>query len=138
MLAENQYHPCLVCGKPGVEKYSETLPDGAVLIKVFHDNEKFCEFPEYTSVDSFLRRTELKVKSKPIDHCPVCGQLGTIRSYRPNKSRRNFKWSFYVAHEHVQGYWGKKTKIRKERRCHIKTYDQLKVIKKELGMTERC
>jgi hypothetical protein len=94
MLMANQYQPCLVCGKPGVEKYSETLPDGAVLIKVFHDNRKFCEFPEYKSVDWFLHRKEKKVKSKIIAYCPVCGKSGRINSYRPNKSRKNFKWSF--------------------------------------------
>ena len=133
---ENQYQPCLVCGKPGVERYSETLPDGAVLIKVFHDNRKFCAFPEYKSVDSFLHRGEKKVKSKIIDQCPVCGKAGRITSFRPNKSRKNFKWSFYVAHEQVEGYWGKKTKIRKVRRCYIKSEDQKNAIKKELGMIQ--
>ena len=133
MLMDTQSQPCLVCGRPGVEKYSETLPDGAVLIKVFHDDQKFCAFPEYKSFDSFLHRKENKVKSKIISHCPVCGKSGRINSYRPNKSRESFKWRFYVDHEQVQGYWGKKTKIRKIRRCYMKTEDQDNA-KKELGM----
>ncbi|NAL77293.1 hypothetical protein [Nitrososphaera sp. AFS] len=135
MSVENQYYPCLVCGALGVEKYSETLPDGAVLIKVIHDNGQFCEFQEYKSVDSFLQRKKNKVKSKIISHCPVCGKPGRINSYRPDKSRKNFKWAFYVDHERVQGYWGKKTKIRKIRRCYMKTEDQENA-KKELGMTQ--
>lgn len=131
------YTTCLKCDKPGIEKAIETLPDGAILIKVFHQNGKFCVFQEYKLVDSFLHRNEQKVKCKPTDHCPVCGKPGRINSYLPNKSRKNFKWRFYVDHERVQGYWGKKTKIRKIRRCYMKTEDQEKA-KKELGMTERC
>lgn len=88
---------------------------------------------EYKSVDSFLHREEIKVKSKTIDQCPVCGKSGRINSYRPHKSRKNFKWSFYVDHERLQGCWGKKTKIRKVRRCYIKTEDH-QYAKKELGM----
>jgi hypothetical protein len=134
MLMDSHYQPCLVCGKPGVEKYSEMLPNGAVLIKVFHNDRKFCSFPEYKSVNSFLHREEKKVKSKIINHCPACGKSGRVRSYRPNKSQKNFKWSFLVAHEHLQGYWGKKTKIRKVRRCYMNTDDQENAVKKELGM----
>jgi hypothetical protein len=133
MLMDTQYHPCLVCGRPGVETYSETLPECAMLIKVFHNDQKFCAFPKYKSFDSFLHRKENKVKSKLISHCPVCGKSGKINSYRLNKSRKNFKWGFYVDHERVQGYWGKKTKIRKIRRCYMKTEDQENA-KKELGM----
>jgi hypothetical protein len=95
MLVDNQYQACIVCRKPGVEKYSETLPDGAMLIKVFHENGKFCAFSQYKSVDSFLRK-ENKVKSKMISHCPYCGKPGRINSYRLDKSRINFKWGFYV------------------------------------------
>jgi hypothetical protein len=65
---------------------------------------------------------------------PACGKSGRVRSYRPNKSQKNFKWSFLVAHEHLQGYWGKKTKIRKVRRCYLNTEDQKNAVKKELGM----
>jgi hypothetical protein len=133
MLIENQYHPCLICGKLGIEKRSETLPDGAVLVKVFHDGGKFCAFPEYKSVESFLHRDDLS-KSKPIAECPVCQKPGTIRPFRAYKSRKKFNYRFYVAHENVQGYWGKKTKIRRLRRCYIKTDDQINVIKKELGI----
>jgi hypothetical protein len=126
-----QYRPCLVCGKPGIEKCSEKLPDGAVLIKVFHNDQEFCAFPEYKSVDSFLHRRK---GGTIINHCPVCRKSGRVFSYRRNKSQKNFKWSFYVAHEHLQGYWGKKTKIRKVRRCYMNTEDRENVIKKELGM----
>ena len=47
-----QYRPSLVCGKPGVERCFEKLPDGAVLIKVFHNDREFCAFPEYKSAKS--------------------------------------------------------------------------------------
>lgn len=133
MMVQLQF-PCLVCGKPGTEECTETLPDGAMLMKVFHNDGRFCSFPEYKSVDSFLQREQRKVKGKVIKRCPACGKSGRVYSYRPNKSRKNFKWSFYVAHEHIQGYWGKKSKIRKVRRCYMKTENEGNAIKKELGM----
>jgi hypothetical protein len=61
-----QYRPSLVCGKPGVERCFEKLPDGAVLIKVFHNDREFCAFPEYKSAKSVQVTTLLSFfKYKP-------------------------------------------------------------------------
>jgi hypothetical protein len=54
-----------VCGKSGVERCFEKLPDGAVLIKVFHNDREFCAFPEYKSakmklIDSKIQMIQLK------------------------------------------------------------------------------
>lgn len=127
------YKSCVICGNPGVEKYGEVLPDRGVLIKVIHDDGKICEFVEYASVSSFLMERGKRKKDPKMMDCPVCGQEGLIEPYRPKKAKQFHNWKYYILHEQIEGYWGKHHKIKKRRRCYMKTEQQRNQILKRLG-----
>ena len=128
------YKPCVICGKYGTEKNAEVLPDKGRLIKVIHDDDgKICEFVEYASVSSFLMERGRKKKDPKMMNCPLCGEEGRIASYRPKKDKQFYKWKYYIAHEPIDGYWGKNHKIKKHRRCYMKTEEQRNQILKRLG-----
>ncbi len=124
---------CLICGKPGVEKHGQMLPDNGTLINVIHKNGKVCEFVEYPSVSSFLMKRQKKLKDPKIMYCPICRQQGRIGSYRPQKDKQFHKWVYFIVHEQIGGYWGKNHKIKKRRRSYMKTQAQTNKILKRLG-----
>jgi hypothetical protein len=126
------YKPCLKCDRPGIEKATEVLPDKGTLIKVMHDDGSVCDFEEYPSIDSFLNRQK-KERNPKMMNCPLCGQEGLIGNYRPKKTKRFHKWKYVIVHEQIEGYWGKNHKIKKRRRCYMKTQDQTNQILKRLG-----
>jgi hypothetical protein len=128
----NIYKPCVICGNPGVEKHSELLPDRGVLIKVIHDNGKICEFVEYASISSFMERGKKKKDPKMMD-CPRCGHEGRIGNYRPKKASQSHKWDYFIVHEQLEGFWGKNCKIKRRRRCYMKTERQRRQILTKLG-----
>jgi hypothetical protein len=41
-------------------------------------------------------------------------------------------WRYYIKHEELGGYWGKKQKVKKYRRCYMKTDDQKNLILRKL------
>lgn len=98
------YNTCLICGKPGIEKPSEVLPDKGILIKVIHADEKICEFVEYASVSSFMERSKKKKDPKMME-CPLCRQEGRINPYRPRKDIQFHKWTYCIVHEPIEGFW---------------------------------
>jgi hypothetical protein len=128
----NVYKPCVICGEPGVEKHSEVLPDRGALIKVIHDDRKICEFVEYASISSFMERGKKKKDPKMMD-CPKCGHEGRIGNYRPKKAKQSHKWDYFIVHEQIGGFWGKDHKIKKRRRCYMKTEQQRRQILTKLG-----
>lgn len=123
---------CIKCGKPGIEKPGEALPDKGTLIKVIHPNGTTCEFVEYQSISTFLVRSKRKRDPKVVD-CPVCQQKGIIHGYRPHKDKQFHKWEYYITHEAIGGYWGKNHKVKKYRRCYMKTEEQRNQVLKTLG-----
>jgi hypothetical protein len=133
MSQKQLYNPCLKCGKPGIEKCSETLPDKGTLIKVIHDDGSVCEFEEYSSVTTFFNRNKRRERDPKIMDCPLCGEKGLIGNYRPKKAKQFHKWKYYIVHEQIEGYWGKNHKIKKRRRCYMKTQDHTNKILKILG-----
>jgi hypothetical protein len=133
MIQKNVCNSCLKCGRPGIEKYGETLPDKGTLIKVMHDDGAICEFEEYSSVTTFLNRNERIERDPKLMNCPLCGQKGLIENYRPKKDKQFHKWKYFIVHEQIEGYWGKDHKIKKRRRCYMKTQDQTNQILKILG-----
>jgi hypothetical protein len=132
IVQTNIYKPCVICGNPGVEKHSELLPDRAVLIKVIHDDRKICEFVEYASISSFMERGKKK-KDPKMMNCPECGDEGRIGNYRPKKAKQSHKWDYFIVHEQIEGFWGKNTKVKKRRRCYMKTEQQRSQILEKLG-----
>ncbi len=124
------YKPCLICEKPGIEKHSEVLPDNSILIKVIHNDGKICEFVEYPSITTFFNRKKRRERDPKMMDCPQCGQEGRIGTYR---GKQFDKWKYYIAHEQIEGYWGKNHKIKKCRRCYIKTQDQINQYTKDIG-----
>jgi hypothetical protein len=125
--------PCLKCGRPGVEKCGETLPDKGTLVRVTHEDGSVCEFEEYPSVSTFFYRNKTRKRDPKMMNCPVCGQEGRIGNYRPSKDKQFSKWTYFIVHEPIEGYWGKNHKIKKRRRCYMKTQDQRNQILKRLG-----
>jgi predicted RNA-binding Zn-ribbon protein involved in translation (DUF1610 family) len=133
MKNPQEYTQCPKCGKPGIEKSDESLPDKGILIKVMHDDGSICDFVEYPSISSFfLDRTKRKRNPKNIV-CPACGKEGRISNYRPNKAKQFHSWKYLVVHEPTGGYWGKDHKVRRYRRCYMKTENQRMEILKILG-----
>ena len=136
-MSELKERECPKCARHGIEKYGESLPDNGTLKKVIHDDGSECEFVEYSSISSFfIDKKETKRKErdpKIINYCPACGKKGRIESYRPNKDKQFHTWKYYVAHEPISGYWGRTRKVRKFRRCYMKTEDQRNQILKILG-----
>jgi endogenous inhibitor of DNA gyrase (YacG/DUF329 family) len=133
MNSRQEYTQCPKCGKLGIEKSNESLPDKGTLINVMHDDGSICDFVEYPSISSFfLDRTKKKRDPKIID-CPACGKKGRISNYRPNKAKQFHTWKYFVAHEQIGGYWGKNQKVRRYRRCYMKTEEQRTKILKILG-----
>jgi hypothetical protein len=132
MSQKDPYKPCLKCDRLGFEKATEVLPDKGTLIKVMHDDGSVCDFEEYASIDSFLNRKN-KEKNPKMMNCPLCGQEGLIGNYRPKKAKQFHKWIYFIVHEQIEGYWGKNHKIKKRRRCYMKTEDQRNEVLKILG-----
>jgi hypothetical protein len=100
---------------------------------VIHDNGTVCEFEEYPSITSFFNRNKTRKRNPKMIECPVCREVGRIASYRPKKDKQFYKWKYYIAHEPIDGYWGKNHKIKKHRRCYMKTEEQRNQILKRLG-----
>jgi hypothetical protein len=132
MTQTEAYKSCVICGNPGVEKHSEGLPDRGELIKVIHNDGKICEFVEYASISSFMERGKKKKDPQMMD-CPECGHEGRIGSYRPKKAKQSHRWDYFIVHEQIEGFWGKNHKIKKRRRCYMKTEQQRNEILKRLG-----
>lgn len=128
---EEIYSPCLKCGRPGIERCDETLPDNGTLIKVVHDDGSVCEFEEYPSVTTFFNRKRRKRDPQMMD-CPVCGQEGRVSYYKPTNAKQFHTWKYYIVHEPIEGYWGKNHKTKKHRRCYMKTQDQRNQVLKKL------
>ena len=126
---KQQYTECLKCGKQGIEQAGDTLPDKGTLIKVIHDDGNICEFVEYPSISTFLDRNKKQQNPKNIE-CPVCGKRGRIGNYRPSKDKNFHIWKYFIVHEHIEGYWGKKNKIRKYKRCYLNDEQKNELIKK--------
>lgn len=135
MNKNTSYISCLKCGKMGIEKPSEVLPDRGTLIKVFHNDGKMCEFVEYSSITTFLERKK-RIKDPKLMECPVCGITGVISSYRPNKNKQYHHWKYYIIHEPIEGYWGKIKKVQRHRRCYMNTEEQKKMVLERLGHIE--
>jgi len=132
MKEKESYTSCVKCGNLGIERSAEVLPDKGILIKVFHDDGKLCKFVEYSSLSIFLDRSKRK-KNPVLMDCPICGKTGRIASYRPNKAKQYHHWKYYINHENLEGYWGKKQNIQKCRRCYMKTEEQKNLILEKLG-----
>ena len=124
--------PCLKCGKLGIEKYTESTPEKAALIKVVHnDDTEPCEFEEYSSLSTFFS-SRANTKDPKIMDCPVCGKKGRISWYRKNKDKKFHRWNYYIYHEEIPGYWGK-SRIKKHRRCYVNKEAQRRQVIRELG-----
>ena len=134
MKKNENYSECLKCGKLGIEKKTEVLPDKGNLYKVFHDEGETCEFVEYPSLSIFLKREEPRKNTNSIT-CPICGTIGIICSYRRDKIEKSHNYDYYIKHERLDGYWGKNGKTPKYRRCYIKTDEQKKLVLERLGNT---
>ena len=128
MIKMKQYTECLKCGKQGIEQAGDTLPDKGLLIQVLHDDGSICEFVEYSSISTFLDRS--KRETPRIVSCPICRQNGRIRKYRPSKDKNFHAWRYYIEHEQIDGYWGKKNKVRKHRRCYLTNEQKNQLVKK--------
>jgi hypothetical protein len=115
------YKPCLKCDRPGIERCVQTLRDKGTLIKVIHDDGSICEFVEYPSVSTFLVRGS---KDPKIMDCPACREKGRIGNYRPDKNKESHIWKYFIVHEQLEGYWGRNHKIKRYRRCYMKTEEQ--------------
>jgi hypothetical protein len=109
------------------------LVDQSFFISCKHDDGAICEFEEYSSVTTFLNRNERIERDPKLMNCPLCGQKGLIENYRPKKDKQFHKWKYFIVHEQIEGYWGKDHKIKKRRRCYMKTQDQTNEILKILG-----
>jgi hypothetical protein len=130
MIRTKQYTECLICGKQGIEQAGDILPDKGILIQVIHEDGNICKFVEYSSISTFLDRS--KKQNPRIVSCPICGQNGRIGNFRPSKDKNFHAWRYYIEHEQIDGYWGKKNKNRKHRRCYL-TNDQKNALIKKLG-----
>ena len=60
----------------------------------------------------------------------MCGKTGRIGNYRPSKDKNFHIWKYFIVHENIEGYWGKKNKIRKYKRCYLNDGQKNKLIKK--------
>jgi hypothetical protein len=132
MEKKELYISCIKCGELGIETPTEVLPDRGTLVKVFHDNGKICEFVKYLSMSTFLDRKKRKRDPKSME-CPICGIIGLISQYRPNKNKQYHHWKYIIIHERLDGYWGKKQKVQRYRRCYMKTEEQKKLVLEILG-----
>jgi len=64
--------------------------------------------------------------------CPSCLKKGRINHYYINK-RKKENVSYLVVHEPIGGEWGKKSKVKRVRRCYINDPKQRDIILKKLG-----
>jgi hypothetical protein len=62
-----------------------------------------------------------------------CGDEGRIGNYRPKKAKQSHKWDYFIVHEQIEGFWGKNSKVKKRRRCYMKTEQQRSQILERLG-----
>jgi len=122
---------CIKCHKQALaEKQIERLPDGGTLIKTFHPDGKECSWAEYDNIDDMMER--VRIKNPKIIICPSCLKKGRINHYYINK-RKKENVSYLVVHEPIGGEWGRKSKVKRVRRCYINEPVQRDIILKKLG-----
>jgi hypothetical protein len=122
---------CIKCHKPALaEKEVERLPDGGTLIKAFHGDGKECSWAEYDAIEDMMEKE--KKKNPRIIVCPACSKRGRINHYYKDV-RKKENVSYLVVHEPIGGEWGKKSKVKRVRRCYINDPIQRDTILKKLG-----
>jgi len=123
---------CIKCHKEAIkEKKIERLPDGGTLIKAIHADGRQCSWAEYDTIEDVMENRK-KEKNPRIILCPACSKRGRINHYyKDDKKRENV--SYLVVHEPIGGEWGRKSKVKRVRRCYINDSAQRDIILKKLG-----
>ena len=57
-------------------------------------------------------------------------KIGRIGKYRPSKDKNFHVWRYYIEHEQIDGYWGKKNKVKKHRRCYLTNEQKNQIVDK--------
>lgn len=122
---------CIKCHKQALaEKEVERLPDGGTLIKAVHSDGRECSWAEYDTIEDMMKKD--KKKNPKIIVCPSCSKRGRINHYYKDE-RKKENVSYLVVHEPIGGEWGKKSKVKRVRRCYINDPVQRDMILKKLG-----
>ena len=123
---------CIKCHKEAMgEKKIERLPDGGTLIKAMHADGKQCSWAEYDTIEDVMENRKKEKNPKRIV-CPACSKRGRINHYyKDDKKRENV--SYLVVHEPIGGEWGRKSKVKRVRRCYINDSKDRDIILKKLG-----
>lgn len=123
---------CIKCHKEAIEeKQIERLPDGGTLINALHADGKKCSWAEYDTIEDVMENRK-KEKNPKIIVCPACSKRGRINHYyKDDKKKENV--SYLVVHEPIGGEWGRKSKVKRVRRCYINDSNQRDIILKKLG-----
>jgi hypothetical protein len=123
---------CIKCRKPAfAEEPVERLPDGGTLVKAIHADGKECKWAEYDTIEDVMEDRN-RIKNPRMIVCPACSKEGRVTHYYPNRMKKE-NVVYYVAHEEIEGYWGKSQKSKRRRRCYIRDPKQRDILLKELG-----
>jgi hypothetical protein len=123
---------CRVCGLNASIVSVERLSNGGTLMMAIHQGEIEHKWTEHPSI--FEPR---KVPNPILMTCPKCGKQGRVNEYHPYKRRPEIV-AYYIAHEQIHGYWGKKSKIRRLKRCYITKLTHRNTVLKRLGRYIPC
>jgi hypothetical protein len=85
------------------------------------------EYKSFWDVGKRKPRKPIRIK------CPRCGKMGRINEYKPDLRERPENVAYFVAHEKLEGKWGKDKAISKLRRCYIRDPEQRDIILIKLG-----
>ena len=123
---------CHVCNLGATVMPVERLSNNGIVMEAVHSdvNRTIHLWAEYKSFwDLGKRKPRKPIRIK----CPRCGKMGRINEYKPDLHERPENVAYFVAHEKLQGKWGKNKAIAKLRRCYIRDPEQRDIVLMKLG-----
>lgn len=115
-----------MCGVQAAIKSVRFTIQGQTLFNVIHGSKNgHAGIVEHSwstfAPDTFLVQEVRKKREPMYIKCPRCGKEGRVNEYHPRINTRPDVTRFYVKHENIEGFWGKKNKsrVKRCRRCYF-------------------
>jgi hypothetical protein len=105
-VREMERNICHVCNLNAIVIPIERLSNNGIVMEAKHldANKTIHRWSEYRSFWDVGKR---KPKKPTWIKCPRCGKMGRINEYKPDLRNRPEIVAYFVAHEKLEGKWGK-------------------------------
>jgi len=120
--------PISYCHKEGLEEVVEKLPDAGTYVRFRHNDGTEHGWGVYNSISDLGKAINIKYNPKRM-HCPKCGKIGIINSWRP-KEKEPWIVKYYIRHGKITYGEGN---YRKQDRCMIEEQIHRDLVLKRLN-----